>query len=51
MGSKLMEEAEKIAKEKESCNKILVISAIGTREYYKKLGYHLQGPYMEKYLR
>lgn len=51
MGSKLMEEAEKIAKEEESCNKILVISAIGTREYYKKLGYHLQGPYMGKDLR
>ena len=48
MGSKLMEEAEKIAKEEESCNKILVISAIGTREYYRKLGYSLQGPYMEK---
>ena len=46
-----MEEAEKIAKEEESCNKILVISAIGTREYYKKLGYHLQGPYMGKDLR
>lgn len=30
--------------------KIAVISGVGTRHYYRKLGYHLEGPYMVKYL-
>lgn len=47
LGTKLMQKAEEIAKEYNK-NKIVVISAIGTREYYKKLGYHLEGPYMVK---
>ena len=46
-GSQLMDETEKIAKQ-EHCNKIKVISGIGVREYYKKLGYHLEGFYMVK---
>ena len=29
---------------------MLVISAVGTREYYRKLGYSLYGPYMSKRL-
>ncbi|HLC85874.1 MAG TPA: tRNA uridine(34) 5-carboxymethylaminomethyl modification radical SAM/GNAT enzyme Elp3 [Candidatus Nanoarchaeia archaeon] len=49
-GKKLLGEAEKIAKEEWNCNKLLVISAIGTREYYKKLGYSRDGPYMSKEL-
>jgi elongator complex protein 3 (tRNA carboxymethyluridine synthase) len=49
-GKKLMREAEKIAKEEFDSKKLLVISAIGTREYYQKLGYSLSGPYMEKKL-
>ena len=44
------EEAEKIAKEEMSIRKLLVISAIGTREYYRRLGYELEGPYMGKKL-
>lgn len=48
-GKSLMLEAERIAKE-EGFSKILVISAIGTREYYRKLGYELYGPYMMKKL-
>ncbi len=48
-GRQLMEHAEKIAKE-QGWNKIAVISAVGTREYYKKLGYKLEGTYMVKYL-
>ena len=44
-----MSEAEKIAKEELSMKKIVVISAIGTREYYKKLNYELEGPYMSKF--
>src|SRR3989344_1486611 len=39
-GKKLMEEAEKIAKEEWNCDKMLVISGIGVKEYYsEKLGY------------
>lgn len=49
LGKKLIKEAEKIAK-KEGYNKIAVISAIGTREYYKKFGYVLEGTYMTKLL-
>ena len=33
-----MDEAEKISKEDFDAKKLLVISAVGTREYYKKLG-------------
>ena len=51
LGKKLMDEAEKISREDFDARKILVISAIGTREYYKKLGYKLDGPYMSKQLR
>ena len=43
-----MKEAEKISKEEFDAKKILVISAVGTREYYQKLGYSLYGPYMSK---
>ena len=48
-GKKLMEEAEKIAKEW-NCDKLLVISGIGVKEYYKKLGYSKDGVYMSKRL-
>ncbi len=50
LGKKLMSEAEKIAREEFDSKKLLVISAVGTREYYQKLGYSLSGPYMEKEL-
>ncbi|MBP9765989.1 MAG: tRNA uridine(34) 5-carboxymethylaminomethyl modification radical SAM/GNAT enzyme Elp3 [Candidatus Pacebacteria bacterium] len=46
-GKRLMAEAEKIAKEK-GYKKMAVISGVGVREYYKKLGYHLEGTYMIK---
>ena len=48
IGIRLMHEAERIAKDDMSMRKLLVISAVGTREYYKKLGYELEGPYMAK---
>jgi elongator complex protein 3 len=47
LGTKLMKEAEKIAKS-EKCNLIKVISGVGVREYYRKLGYALSGAYMVK---
>ncbi len=46
-GRQLMEKAEEIAKEN-GYSKIAVISAVGTREYYRKLGYELEGSYMVK---
>ncbi|QPG75995.1 Elongator subunit [Brettanomyces nanus] len=47
-GTLLMEEAEKIAKEEHGSTKISVISGVGVRNYYKRLGYVLDGPYMSK---
>lgn len=49
LGKKLMLEAETIAR-KYGFRKIVVISGIGAREYYRKLGYKLQDTYMLKKL-
>ena len=51
LGSKLMKQAEKIVKEHTQYNKIAVISGIGVREYYRKLGYRLFNSYMIKKIR
>jgi len=48
LGKNLMSEAEKISKEEFDATNLVVISAVGTREYYQKLGYSLYGPYMVK---
>lgn len=50
-GKQLLEEAEKICSKKK-VKKIRIISGVGVREYYKKLGYVLDGEgiYMEKEL-
>jgi len=48
LGRKLMAEAEKIAKE-HNYKKIAVISGVGVRDYYRKLGYRLKGSYMIKH--
>jgi elongator complex protein 3 len=50
-GAQLMQEAERIAIEEFGVLKLSVISAIGTREYYKRLGYQNDGPYMSKVLK
>lgn len=47
LGKKLLKKAEKIASDN-SFKKISVISAIGTRNYYKKQGYKLGKLYMYK---
>ena len=47
-GTLLMEEAARIAREEHGSTKIAVISGVGTRHYYAKLGYELDGPYMSK---
>ena len=49
LGKKLMMKAEKIAR-KNGCKKIIVISGVGVREYYRSLGYRLEKGYMVKYL-
>eukprot|EP01126_Amoeba_proteus_P026749 TRINITY_DN2648_c0_g2_i3.p1 TRINITY_DN2648_c0_g2~~TRINITY_DN2648_c0_g2_i3.p1 ORF type:complete len:445 (+),score=65.89 TRINITY_DN2648_c0_g2_i3:340-1674(+) len=49
-GILLMEEAERIARDEHGSTKLAVISGVGTRYYYRKLGYELEGPYMVKSL-
>ncbi|XP_072263323.1 elongator complex protein 3 [Pyxicephalus adspersus] len=49
-GMLLMEEAERIARDEHGSCKIAVISGVGTRNYYRKIGYELEGPYMVKRL-
>lgn len=49
LGKKLIAHAETITK-KHKLNKVAVISGIGVRNYYKKLGYKLEGTYMTKQL-
>lgn len=45
-----MEAAENIAVKEHRSTKIAVISGVGTRHYYRKLGYHLEGHYMVKFV-
>jgi elongator complex protein 3 len=48
LGKKLMLKAEEIAKEN-NCNKIVVISGVGVKEYYRNfLDYKDDGPYVSK---
>ncbi|XP_067274735.1 elongator complex protein 3 [Pseudorasbora parva] len=49
-GMMLMEEAERIARDEHGSSKLAVISGVGTRNYYRKMGYELEGPYMLKNL-
>jgi elongator complex protein 3 len=49
LGKKLLSEASIIVKkEYPNCCKIAVISGVGVRDYYRKLGYRLQDDYMVK---
>jgi elongator complex protein 3 len=49
-GSILLSEAERISKDDYKLEKILVTSALGTKQYYKRFGYSYDGPYMSKHL-
>jgi elongator complex protein 3 len=49
-GAILLGEAERITREEYGFRKILVISALGTKQYYKRFGYKYEGPYMAKIL-
>jgi elongator complex protein 3 len=50
-GEALISEAEKISREEYDKEKILITSAVGTKQYYRKLGYSDDGPYVSKFLR
>ncbi len=49
VGKALLAEAEKICRDYYK-DKIVVISGVGARGYYRKLGYRNDGPYMSKHL-
>jgi elongator complex protein 3 len=49
-GSVLLSEAERAAKEDYGRSKIVVTSALGTKQYYKRFGYGYDGPYVSKHL-
>lgn len=51
IGKMLLEKAERIAAEEFDKNKIVIISGLGVREYYRKnFGYRNDGPYLSKKL-
>lgn len=50
-GTLLMKEAERIARDEHGSTKMSVISGVGVRSYYERLGYELDGPYMSKTLK
>ena len=47
-GGVLMAEAERIASEEHGVGKLLVMSALGTKGYYERLGYRRDGVYVSK---
>jgi elongator complex protein 3 len=49
-GKLLMEEAEKISREEYDAKKLAVISGVGARNWFYKLGYKSDGPYVAKNL-
>jgi elongator complex protein 3 len=48
LGRMLMSEAQTITKNEFAMDRMIVISGIGAREYFRKLGYSNVGPYMGK---
>lgn len=48
LGRKMLERGEKIAVEDYDAQKMAILSGIGSRQYYRKFGYELEGPYMTK---
>jgi len=49
-GGKLLSEAERFSVEDYDCRKVVVMSALGTKQYYRRFGYDYDGPYMSKAL-
>ncbi len=50
-GNKLLKAAEDMAREKYDKDKMVIISGIGVREYYRRFGYKKDGPYVSKNLK
>ena len=50
LGEKLLREAERIARGEFKAYSLLVLSGVGAREYYRSLGYGLEGAYMTREL-
>jgi elongator complex protein 3 len=50
-GAILLNEAERVAQEDYGSKKLLVISALGTKQYYMRFGYRRDGVYVSKMLR
>jgi elongator complex protein 3 len=49
-GTVLLSEAERVAREDYDLKKLLVISALGTKQYYARFGYERDGVYVSKIL-
>jgi elongator complex protein 3 len=49
-GEILLAEAERVSREEYDLEKIVVTSALGTKQYYKRYGYVHDGPYQSKLL-
>ncbi|MDQ1280336.1 MAG: elongator complex protein 3 [Thermoproteota archaeon] len=49
-GRMLLDEAEKMGRERFDAKKVLVTSGLGVKEYYRQLKYEDSGPYMSKLL-
>jgi len=47
-GEILLSEAERISWEEYDRRKVVVTSALGTKQYYKRFGYDYEGPYVSK---
>jgi len=47
-GSVLLSEAERVSVEYYDRRKVVVMSALGTKQYYRRFGYDYDGPYMSK---
>jgi elongator complex protein 3 len=50
-GAILLSKAERVAREDYGLRKLLVISALGTKQYYMRFGYRRDGVYVSKMLR
>jgi len=50
-GAVLLSEAERVAREEYDVKKLLVISALGTKQYYARFGYGRDGVYVSKMLK
>jgi len=50
LGERLLQEAERIAKGDFRADRLSVLSGVGAREYYRSLGYDLEGAYVVKEL-